>query len=148
MTEAAPLPTSAASAGNTAYGENQEILILFGLWCRAVQYTAPADWPEDQKQKAYAASGDDQERLQRSIARMAMRSEIGKSALLWIITLGLGGSKVDPKNFTLPHPSESEHRGFVLEIAHRHPELARLASVSFKYFPEDGSPPIVFTPIK
>jgi hypothetical protein len=125
MTEAAPLPTSATAAGN-AFGDHQEIPILFGLWCRAVKYQAPADWPEDRKEKAYAARGDDQERLQRSIARMAMLSEIGKSALIWIITREQA-FQIDRANPVLPSEKFPEHRRLVLAIARAHPELARLA---------------------
>lgn len=129
MNEAIHIPTSAASAGN-GYGDNQEILILFGLWCRAVKYTAPADWPEDRKEGAYAAIGDEQERLQRSIARVAMLSEIGKSALIWIVTRDLGGGIIGRDNPLLPSEKFPEHRRLVLSIAQLHPDLARLAGVT------------------
>lgn len=128
MTEAAPLPTSAASACN-GYGDNQMVLVLFGLWCRAVKFKAPADWPESRKEKAYLASGLEQEKLQRSIARHAMLSEIGKSALIWIITREQN-CQIDRANPVLPSEKFPEHRHLVLSIAKAHPELARLADVT------------------
>lgn len=128
MTEAAPLPTSAISAGN-GYGDNQEIVALFGLWCRAIQFTPGPEYGDDRRQQAIRDRIDERQRLEASISRVAMRSDLGKSALLWMTTLRLV-KKCDPANPTLPHSDDKEHRRLVMQIAQLHPELARSAGLA------------------
>jgi hypothetical protein len=128
MTEAAPLPITAPTAGNSDAGKRY-LLWRFAKWCRAIKYSAPPSWSQERKDRAYDVAGDYAENQERQIAEVALKSELGTAALLWITTLRLCHT-IDRANPVLPNVARAEHRRLVLSIAQLHPELAQLAGVT------------------
>jgi hypothetical protein len=142
MIEAAPLPITAPTAGNSD-ADKRYLLWRFAKWCRSLKFIAPASWSQERKDHAYGVAGDYAESQERQIAEVALKSELGMAALLWISTMRIC-DMVDRANPVLPNVSRAEHRRLVLSIAQHHPDLAQLAGVTHAEIsgnsPHDGRP--------
>jgi hypothetical protein len=127
MPEAAPLPITAPTAGNSD-ADKRYLLWRFGKWCRSRKFAAPPSWSPEKKDLAYDVAGEYAENQERHIAEVALKSDLGMAALLWISTLRRCNT-IDLANPVLPNAAQAEHRRLVFSIAQLHPELAKIADL-------------------